>query len=287
MRGGVSSEFMVGLSAAARRHEGVLEAIARQQQTPFWWQCVRDTTGSLDAYKALISRNNAPYFRGNQAVIDYTNEADRIYLEANARVRARIYRELPQVVNLDVALFRQWLTELRHELAYKKLISDAFPEPKRRRVPTHSPVVKRAVLAIAKTYGDPYVTGQTAGPVFPGFPAAALPVDKLEDGEVVHYYPAAEYADLYLSEALKTLRSVIGSSNPGGEECLRHTGYLLQLLANLHLFITINTSLYMNLVDALLEVSGRAGIKHGILDFVAMRLQPAAFFAYFRDQLDQ
>jgi hypothetical protein len=67
------------------------------------------------------------------------------------------------------------------------------------------------------------------------------------------------------------------------EEYVHKVARFFQLLINLHLFAAVNVSLYMNMADGLLEIAGLRGIEHGMVDFVAFRLQPDSFERYFYD----
>jgi len=55
---------------------------------------------------------------------------------------------------------------------------------------------------------------------------------------------------------------------------------------NMHMFENVNQSLFTNQANAMLKLLGLKPIEHGILDFVAMRLQPKNFLNYFIDEVN-
>lgn len=279
---GASPEFLDGVAGASRRLNLNIISARNHIQTDFWKQCVRDTTGRWEQYTSVKSKSGFRYFFGRQSEVDFDNVLETRYLEVNIEIRKRLFAEMPQVLKMNVKDFEQWLRSLHADMIYKHVYEGNFP----RNVPTHTPIVRAEIIPIASLYNDPYAFGRTKGPNFAHIPAAALPKD-LEEGDIInHYYPLLQYKDAYLKAAHKVFCSIVIHSKPGSIDYLRKVSYLFQLLINLHLFVNINSSLYMNLVNALLEVGGISGIEHGLLDFVAMRLQPDTFAAYFIDQLD-
>ncbi len=215
--------------------------------------------------------------------MDYGNDAEVSYIEANLRLRNKFYHDIPKVMEMNVDSFAAWLAALHECIAYKYAYPGEFPLP--RDVTTHTIIIKNEVTPLAKKYNDPYASGATKGPVFDGFPADALPTDTVDGPNIVHHYPVQKYSSLYLREAHATLKQLTNTTETGGEMYVQKVAYLLQVLVNLHLFVNINMSLYMNIANAMLDIGGIAGMEHGILDFVAMRLQPVAFHAYFVDEL--
>lgn len=278
----VSEKFKRGLHKALKNLEDVREDVIAQEQTYFWIQCIRDSTGEWDSYTNIKSKSGSNYFVGSQPFIDYANKQEVDYLNANIRIRERLYLDFIDVLAMDADEFENWLRELHRKMAYKYVFEGNFP----RHVATHTPIVRGVVQSVAKQYNDPYKNGLSKGPHFNNIPAYALPRDVVNsEGLIDHYYPELEWRSFYLEEARKTLVSIITSSSVGDNEYLENIAYLFQVLINLHLFVNINGSLYMNMVNALLEIGGRQGIEHGILDFVCMRLQPETFSEYFIDQL--
>lgn len=59
-----------------------------------------------------------------------------------------------------------------------------------------------------------------------------------------------------------------------------------QYAANARPFAQINNSLFMNLTNMQLKMTGLKPIEHGILDLAAQRMQPEAFVRYFTDAVD-
>jgi hypothetical protein len=278
----VSEKFKQGLYKALKNLEDVREDVIAQEQTYFWTQCIRDSTGKWDSYTNIKSKSGSNYFVGSQPFIDYANKQEADYLNANIRIRERLYLDFIDVPEMNIDEFEKWLRELHQKMAYKYVFEGNFP----RHVATHTPIVRGVVQSVAEQYNDLYKNGLSEGPHFNNIPAYAFPRDVVNsEGLIDHYYPELEWRSFYLEEARKTLVSIITSPSVGDDEYLENIAYLFQVLINLHLFVNINSSLYMNMVNALLEIAGRKGVEHGILDFVCMRLQPETFSRYFIDQL--
>jgi len=273
--------FEEGLLVAADSLRPVRVAMEKQEATHFWRQCVRDTTGRWQGYVDIKSKLGSSYFVGCQKDVNYGNDSDVRYLAANLRVRERVYGEIQQIPEMSVGEFEEWLRSLRHDMAYKPMRDEDFP----RHVPTHTPIVLGEVLLIAQLYDDPYWKREVLGPVLGDIPRHMLPRDELRNGIIEHYYPDLIHKHVYLRHIHKMLKEIIAHEVPGDETYLGKIAYFFQLLVNLHLFVNINNSVYMNIVNALLEIGGCSGIKHGILDFVALRLQTDNFSKYFISQV--
>ncbi len=268
------------VSKALSTLDGAVMAVERNQPTPFWDQCVRDTRGTWTAYASQKSAYEVPYFRGKQET--YKTSAERTYLLAHLDTRRAFYEGLAVVPEMSVDTFRNWLETLRCLLEYRKSESALHEKSITNK---HTKLILEQILPIAKQYNDPYFLGTAVGPIFPGFPKESLPFDEVKGSHVYyHHYPSLNYTDIYLGASLRTFKRIINH-----DECARtqdyihEVAYFFQLLINLHLFAAINVSLYMNMADGLLELAGLRGVEHGIMDFVAFRLQPETFQAYFYD----
>jgi hypothetical protein len=258
--------------------------VAARQPTIFWQQCVRDTTGKWDKYDIEISKHGSRYFMGAQPMVDYASGKEPPYLLANIQTRKSFYEGLPAVATMCSVQFCQWLDTLRRTLDYRPTtcwLHVAFMPTTR-----HTKVVRQDVMAIAVRYHDPYNPfAAINGPYFPGFPAAAQPYDTVAEGLIYHHYPSMDYADIYLQRALDILKQVLSADIANRTKYCETVADFYQALTNLQYFKAINASLYMNLANGLLELAGLQGIEHGIIDFVALRLQPENFRHYFYDEI--
>ncbi|HEU4914197.1 MAG TPA: hypothetical protein VFT16_02200 [Candidatus Saccharimonadales bacterium] len=266
------------VSEASARLDLAQAAADQQRDTVFWRQCVRDTSGRWAAYTNQKSAYGVPYFRGGQKT--YKTPEEHRYLLAHIDTRRAFYESLPDVPNMDTNGFKDWLEVLRALLEYRKSES---PLHEKSVTDKHTKIILDQVLPLAKKYGDPYYDGRTNGPVFAGIPPRGLPRDEKQDDIIYHHYPLLAYTDIYLSQALHVLKNALEDNLTDMRAYICKVARFFQLLINLHLFAAVNVSLYMNMADGLLEIAGLEGIEHGIVDFVAFRLQPESFERYFYD----
>lgn len=275
------------LAAATSRLAEVGAAVTTRQPTWFWRQLVRSSDHGLDDYRTLKNRHGDQHFRGSQPEVDYSKPQELAYLEVCLDVRQALYAELTTLTAIDLARFGAMLVRF-HDLMHQRLdyhprhewLHHTFTSS------AHTPLVQQQVMPIARHYRDPYVTGKSCGPELPGIPAAGQPRDESDGQTITHHYPSLDFADAYLSQALTSLQklpTLLADRNA----YIHEVANILQYLNNLHLFAGINSSLYMNIANGLLEIAGITGIEHGIVDFVSMRLQPANFQQYFLDQVSK
>lgn len=261
------------------RLDAVQASVDHGRHTRFWVQCVRDTRGNWVKYATQKSDYDIPYFRGKQET--YKTPIEHKYLLAHIDTRRAFYESLPDVPYMDTDAFREWLEIMRCLLEYRKAGSTLHEKSV---TDKHTQIIIEQVLPLAKKYKDPYATGLAHGPVLVGIPAGGLPFDESKNGLIYHHYPSLDYADIYLHRALATLQHLLRMDAAANrQEYIHQVAHFCQLLINLHLFAAVNISLYMNMCNGLLELAGMRGIEHGIIDFVAFRLQPDNFGRYFYD----
>lgn len=277
----IPQDLALGIENALKRLDKVSVTMPSKDLTDFWVQCVRDTNGEWQDYVNLKSKSGFSYFFGRQNTVDINDVQAISYVKANLRIRRRLYREIPEIPQMSIDDFYHWLRDLHSDMTYKTTYEGNFP----RNVPTHTAIVNAEVKPIAKKYRDPYWTGITQGPNFSGIPPEMLPRDVQEGDVISHYYPLLEHKVFYLEAAHKLFCEIVTHSDVGSRDYLKKVACLFQILINLHLFVNINNSLYMNITNAFLEIADINGIEHGILDFVAMRLQPDTFSKYFLDKV--
>jgi len=274
-------EIVLDIPAAIKRLDAVRGLVAAKEMTDFWHQCVRDIDNKWGDYTKIRSLEGTRYFYGHQPSIDYSNKGELNLLLVNINIRTDIYITLQNDIPKNVADFQNWIISLRSKMEYRpteewKLDIHATT--------THTDIVKQDVIRIAREYEDPYAKGIVAGPVFTEFPDAAQPKDEADGEYIRHTYPSLEYKDIYFEAAHLQLLNLL-SSRHTKQSYIYGVALLYQLLINLHYFPSINTSLYMNIVNGLLEIAGIKGVDHGIKDFVAMRLQPNNYQRYFYDEV--
>lgn len=274
-------KIILDIPAAIERLDAVRNHVASEEMTDFWHQCVRDVNNKWGNYTKIRSLEGTRYFYGHQPYIDYGNQGEVDLLLVNINIRNQIYTTLQNNVPKSTADFQKWIIYLRSKMEYRpteewKLDIHATT--------THTDIIKQDVIRVAREYNDPYAKEIVGGPVFTDFPDEAQPKDEVDGEYIRHTYPSLEYKDIYFEAAHLQLLDLLNSAHTK-QSYIHGIAYLYQLLINLHYFPSINTSLYMNISNGLLEIAGIKGIDHGIKDFVAMRLQPNNYKKYFYNEV--
>ncbi len=271
----------INISKALRQLDDAEKAMRKKEPTQFWLECVRDARGKWAKYSGKSSRFGVKYFRGHQPKVNYDDSEEVTYLQNSIIVRRAFYMGLEKVNNMTLSQFQEWLENLRRTLEYRPV-----DEWLHQRFATHAHtiIVEEEVIPLAQEYGDIYKPNGISGPQFAGFPKNALPYDETENDQIIHHYPKLDVKDYYLNSALISLK-IIMKKQLNEKEYIYEIAKFYQLLINLHYFAAMNASLYMNLANGLLEIAGIPGIENGIIDFVALRLQPENFAKYFYDEV--
>lgn len=271
----------IDIEAANDKLANVRKLVNDRMPTDFWQQCVRDIDGRWVRYAKLRSMEDTKYFYGPQPCTDYENLAEINLLQVNIDVRQEFYKTINNVLSMDVSNFQEWIESLRYKMQYRP--TEEWKHAIHATT-THTDVVAHDVMSVAREYDDPYAFAFKSGPIFDGFPKNALPVDEIEGKLIKHTYPSLEFSELYFKASLEQLKNLLHDAHDT-KTYIYGVAHLYQLLINLHYFPSINTSLYMNIANGLLEVAGIKGVDHGIKDFVAMRLQPKNYQAYFYTEI--
>lgn len=246
----------------------------------FWKGLVRDPNGRWINYHS----KGIKYFQyGKQSKPDLN---DKIQL---ALVKSSIKQEKAFLYGLEHKSFKnlkEWLTKLHKNQAY---IGNGGQILSKIRISMgeHTQIVKGAILTLAQKYGDPYTNADTQTVYLPGIDPKGCPMDKWENkNKVIHYYPDPKYFDQYLGVMKNKLKKfILNTAGAYDKEILVIIANYYQYAINMHLFEGINQSLFANQINAMLKQIGLKPIEHGILDFVAMRLQPKNFAKYFIDEV--
>ncbi len=245
----------------------------------FWKGLVRDSSGRwlkyyFEGYK---------YFQyGIQSKPNLVNSNDVIYVKTAIDQQRNFIQGL---INQDIKDFKVWLISLHKKQIYNG--NDIKIAVRRRfALIIHSRVVLDAVIPLAVKYHDPYINKRIQFVYLPKIAKKGLPKDVwYNEKEVFHYYPDPRFLPQYLSMIEEILQQIITMPYVG-KELLSKIALYYQYAINTHMFENINQSLFANQMNALLQVFGFEPINHGILDFVAMRLQPVNFVKYFIDEVE-
>lgn len=246
----------------------------------FWKGLVRDPNGRWINYHS----KGIKYFQyGKQSRPDLNS---KIQL---ALVKSSIKHEKAFLYGLkykSLKNLKEWLTKLHKKQIYTGNGGQILSK-RRISMGEHSQIAKASILTLARKYDDPYTNTGTQTVYLPRIDPKGYPMDKWENkSKVIHYYPDPKYFDQYL-EIMKNMlkRFILKTEGAADKEILVIIANYYQYAINMHLFEDINQSLFANQVNAMLKQIGLRPIGHGILDFVAMRLQPKNFAKYFIDEV--
>lgn len=271
--------------------------LAAGQKTPeleeFWRSLVRDADGRFKKYQ---DEQDASYYKGPQPSFSLADQDAVRYVRHSLDTRKAFLEGMEHgQIDLSQRDFQNWLVNLHQKQTYKQAqkLGELFEGGMTSRG-AHTPFVKNDVVAIAEKYQDPYadfyknpqIYGNTYNLDLPGISPKGRPQDGLVGDLVYHQYPNSMFRDEYTSVMQQKLRELgrLGQEAPL-EQQLRLISEFYQYAINDRMFTKVNQSLYMNMVNGLLEQRGLRPIEHGVLDFVAMRLQPDNFARYFSDEV--
>ena len=250
-----------------------------------WRGMVRDYEGRWEKYVGIkSSHSDSTYFFGKQDwkfYFDHKQDQEVVsFVNSNTKGREFLDENLEKVKDFKFYLeYLEWLKELHCIMKRNGGTEDlhwTYCDPTSK----HTIVVFGDVIPIAKRLGDPYPY-DSKGPNFNNIPEAGLPCDVyVSSNKVRHYYPHPIYYPDYLRESLKSLKKIIV-----GKGGLSVIAYFYQSSINSHLFELGNNSLFMCIVNYLLNKKGCKGVEHGILDFVSFRLNPNKFAKYFEEEV--
>ncbi|MBI2335058.1 hypothetical protein HYU96_04670 [Candidatus Daviesbacteria bacterium] len=286
------------------RLEEVNRALVNGQKTEelreFWRSIVRDSDGSLQKYQGIVSEK---YYKGPQPDFDLSDPDTTRYIMFSISTRLAFLEDLARGrQHVSLPQFKQWLIELHQGQAYKhnqkpgEIVSIGSVTGG-----YHSPFVRDDVVKIAQKYGDPYTEafqkqGGARDPyklVLPGIrpeggaeDAIFRPFSRDKPVTVIYSYPNPSYFDDYIEQMqIRLKRLELMGEEIYLETQLKEIAEFYQYAIVARMFSEVNQSLFMNMVNGLLEQRGLRAIPHGILDFAALRLQPDNFAKYFNDEV--
>lgn len=245
----------------------------------FWRGLIRDARGKWLVY----SRKRIKYFKyGKQSQPDLS---DKLQLTL---INASIKHEQAFLSGLNNGTFKnlkQWLIQLHCKQSYFGVGGQMLLK-RRMSQGEHSQVIIRSVLSLARKYNDPYTKRGTQIVHLPGIDSHSCPMDKWKGDRVTHYYPDPKYFNQYLKVMKNKLKQfILKKDRKADKKTLEIIASYYQYGINMHMFENVNQSLFANQANAMLRLLGLKPIEHGIIDFVAMRLQPKAFYNYFLDEV--
>lgn len=291
----------VGPNESLQRITRVRQAVNQKQINDseliqFWQSTVRDTDGRFSYYQGQVPPS---YYRGAQPLPNLADPEIQRYLQANLDTREAFLKGLQEgKFKRDVDDFKEWLIDLHKKQAYKTNQLPGEIESAGFRISTdHTVIIRNDVLKLANKYGDTYADFLNSPNQF-GFwktldlseiTESARPIDQvLDSGLIRHFYPEPQYFNEYFAAMQGRLIQLdqLGKDAPT-ETQLRLMADFYQYAANGRSFREVNQSLYMNMVNGMLEERGLKPIEHGIMDFVALRLEPANFQKYFIEEVQR
>jgi len=246
----------------------------------FWKGLIRDSTGRWLAYYY----KGVKYFKyGKQSKPDLN---DKLQL---ALIKSSIKHEQAFLNGLNNRSFKnlkQWLIQLHYKQSYFGVGGQILLK---RRISQgeHTQIIIGSVLPLARKYNDLYTNKGTQIVHLPGIDLHGCPMDSWKDNQVIHYYPDPKYFNQYLKVMREKLEQfILKIDRQVDGKTLEIIASYYQYGINMHMFENVNQSLFTNQANAMLKLLGLKPIEHGILDFVAMRLQPKNFLNYFIDEVN-
>ncbi len=247
----------------------------------FWKALVRDSSGRWINYY----RKGIKYFKyGKQIKPDIRDNLQLAFIHSSIKHEGAFLADL---YDQNFKNFKQWLIGLHKKQSYFGTVGQVLSN---RRVSEgeHTQVVIESIPSLAKKYNDPYVNKGTQIVYLPEIDVKGCPVDRWKNGKVFHYYPDPKYHNQYLHLMKKKLVQFISRADKKTDkETIKIIANYYQYGINMHMFETVNQSLFGNQANAMLKLLGLKPIEHGIMDFAAMRLQPKSFARYFLNEVSR
>lgn len=259
--------------------KSLIKKEVNNQLLEFWKGLVRDSEGRWLKYHT----EGIKYFQyGKQSQPDLTSNVHLLLIKAaTAQNKAFIHG----LMDYSFKNYKKWIIELHQRQTYTKDKPQLLSKI-RISQGEHSRIAVDAVVPLARKYNDPYINQGTQILYLPKIDKQALPVDKWQnEKQVFHYYPDPRFLDQYFQVMKEILTEIVTDLSSPSKKSLVKVALYYQYAINPHMFENINQSLFANQMNALLQVFGFRPINHGILDFVAMRLQPDNFIRYFIDEV--
>ncbi|MDO8638166.1 MAG: hypothetical protein Q7R43_01210 [Candidatus Daviesbacteria bacterium] len=268
-------------SVESKINKGIID----DEVIAYWQSLVRDTDGRYAKYAE--NPDTKGYFSGTQPKPDLTDTKQLKYIQSSIDQDKAFLQGLND--GSYQGDFKTWLQELHIKQSYKGTGGDLI-EGRPIAGGAHTPVVEDEVIPIAKKYGDPYTVDPKKRNIvqLSGIDQKGLPYDQWTQNNefVIHYYPDSKYYDMYLTQMEKSLDKYNQAISSGNSQAsLNAIAEYYQYGVNARMFEQTNQALFANQANAMLTQIGLKAPEQGILDFVAMRLQPKNFAKYFTDEV--
>lgn len=268
--------------------DSVLQALKKRQMhhpslLEFWKGLPRDTEGRWQKYHI-----RAPHYYVGYKPMPTTSDADVRFLRANIRGARFFLESFPQIRRgLSNKKFFEWYIQLHKKQTYTPSMGGKILTKQIANKEAHTPMVADDVCRLAKKYNDPYTDHGTQILTLAHIPTEGLPKDIWSNSTVIHVYPDPRYYPYYIRMINKTLTDAIHliTSAYSLKEKLAVLALFYQYAVNSRMFKKTNHSLALNVCNTFLRELGLHVIESGILDFVAMRLRPTGFAAYFIEEV--
>jgi len=117
----------------------------------------------------------------------------------------------------------------------------------------------------------------------PNIPFEFLPYDTFTDSTITHFYPHHSSLPYYIDAASSQLVLFINcyfSGNTSKNLLLNYAFSFFHYLSSARLFGRGNHSLYMNLLNTMLDLIGLPKLQHGCIDFAAIHFDFSTFQEY-------
>lgn len=247
---------------------------------------VRDFEGRWIKYVDVKSSiTGMRYFHGKQDMTWYMEQLalskNMDYIDANLRCWDFLDKNIDRIKSIkQYDEYIEWLGDCHQTFLYRDTESSGIHNNYMKPSSNHTKIIWGDVMNLAEKYNDPY-PDKVSGPTWKEIPVDGWPSDLIISKERVdHYYPYPKYFPDYLRLSLGEFNELLD-----GEFSLERLAKFYQITLNMHLYDIINNSMLMSIVNYILDKKGIPQVEHGILDFVAYRLQPDNFAKYFSDEV--
>lgn len=268
--------------AAIRKESG------NPQLLEYWQGLVRDASGRWQKYHEA----HPNYFIGTKERPDFTDVKDTRLLQVNIDANRFLLDNIPKLkAGMTDEEFTYWLTGLHKIRAFFPEHAGKYVQERPVAGGAHTDIVVGDVLSIAKKYNDPYLDKDIQAVELTGINRGNLPIDEWKDEDdlherrVVHYYPDSGSHREYIHEINRLLNKYLNLTDTDRLARLGNIAQIHQYGVNARMFVRTNQALFLGISNMFLKGLGLKPIEGGILDFVAMRLQPENFTKYFIDEV--
>lgn len=254
----------------------------------YWEGLVRDAgrSNELSRYQSEAGH----YYRGTQATPDLSNPSVINYIKSNVDAQESFLTGLTNPNNLNSNQgFIDFLRSLHTQQAYKGDQPGVINQLGAVNSGGHEAIARSYVAERSPSYQS-FLDNPAQTLYEVRLPGISTPQGASRDfklpNRIEHEYPTMDNTTLdQYAQQMRLRLQMLNQPNLSMDDQLRLIGEFYQYGAISRPFNEVNNSLFMNMVNGLLEQRGLTPIEQGFMDFAAMRMQPDEFTTFFRQQV--